>query len=200
MNKKRREGFYVKCGDKIFAAVLKSASGSIILAILEKHYKYISDTNSHIQLDMKRLHLEAPKLRKGQINGKNVILISRNPMERFRSACVEAEKTPEEAINEFGSSKMNPHFIPTSHWLVDGCKLYKFEDHLEEAVKDLGLDWPMPIVKGKKIPKPILTPEQVKSVELFYNEDIILHRSIKKAAQPWEALKKPSVEEVLKFK
>lgn len=200
MIKKRKEA-YIKCGDKIYASVLKAASGSIILAILQKYYRNISDLENAVDINLRRLHVFAPKLKKPQIRGEHVVLISRDPIERFCSACVEAEKTAEEAILELGTKKMNIHFTPTSNWLINGCKLYKFENHLEEAVKELGLDWPMQHdVKGKRKPKPVLTGEQVEAVESFYEEDLQLHKSIKKAGQIWTASKTPSVEDVLKFR
>jgi len=183
----QRKGIYIKCGDKIFAAVLKSASGSIILAILQKYYKNISDLCERGDINMRRLHHFTPKLKKSQINGKDVVLISRNPIERFRSACVEAEETAEEAILKLGKKEMNPHFTTTPNWLVDGCKLYKFEEHLEEAVKELGLE-PLPHnVKGKQKPKPVLTEDQVQKIKIFYAEDFALYNSIKKAGQIWTA-------------
>lgn len=197
----KRNETYIKCGDKIYAGVLKAASGSIILAILQKYYRTISDLENRGNINMRRLHFFAPKLKKHQIRGEHVVLISRNPIERFRSACVEAEKTAEEAILELGTKKMNVHFTPTSTWLINGCKLYKFEDHLEDAVKELGLNWPMQHdVKGKGKPKPVLTEEQIEAVESFYEEDLQLYRSIKKAGQIWTASKTPSVEDVLKFR
>ena len=184
---KQRKGIYIKCGDKIFAAVLKAASGSIVLAILQKYYKNISDLRNRGDINVRRLHSYAPKLKKSQINGKDVVLISRNPIERFRSACVEAEKTVEDAISELGTQKMNQHFVPTSAWLIDGCKLYKFEEHLEDAVRELGLDWPMHNVRGKEKPKPVLTEDQVQKIKIFYAEDFALYNSIKKAGQIWTA-------------
>jgi len=197
---RRRHGLYIRCGNKIFAAVLKAASASILLAIIQKYYKYISDLRNKDNLNMRRLHEFAPRLKRNQIEGKYVILISRDPVERFRSACVEAEKTVEDAISELGTQKMNQHFVPTSAWLIDGCKLYKFEEHLEDAVRELGLDWPMHDVKGKEKPKPVLTKKQIEAVKLFYAADISLHKSIKKAGQIWTASKTPSVEDILKFR
>jgi len=194
--------FYVKSTEGIYAAVYKAASASILYSIAEKHYKNV--LNDHRlpkgDFDLLRVHDIIPKIEKSLISSSQVVLISRDPVERFISACVEQEITPSRALRKLSENDINHHFLPTSDWLVDGCKLYKFEEHLQDAVKDLGLTWPMVKISGKKIKKPKLTKEQIKKIESFYAKDVALYKSIKKAGQIWTASKTPSVEDILKFR
>jgi hypothetical protein len=200
--KPKNKCFYVKCGEKIYAAVYKAASASILYSIAEKHYKNVlhEPRIKKEDFDLFRVHDVIPKFEKSLILGSQVVLISRDPVERFVSACAEMEITPSRALKSLGKDNMNHHFVPTSNWLVDGCRLYKFEEHLQDIVKDLDLTWPMVKISGKKIEKPKLKEVQIKKIERFYAEDVALHKSIKKAGQIWTASKTPSVEDILKFR
>ena len=202
MDKKRC--FYVKAKGGIYAAVYKAAYASILYSIAEKHYKNVLYNPQIKKEDFNhfRVHDAIPKLKRSLIVGNQVILISRDPVERFISACVETGTNPLRVLKQFREKKkrIDEHFWPTSNWLVDGCRLYKFEEHLQDAVEDLGLNWPMVKIAGKNIKKPELKKEFREEVETIYAEDIALHKSIKKAGQIWTASKTHSVEDILKFR
>lgn len=178
---------YIKSGVVYFALNFKAATSSITRAIVSTHYSEIEDnlTNNTSypegrSVDNSRWHSQLPKT---EDPDANVVLIVRDPVERFRSACVEAGKTPDEALSEQGQK--NTHFWPTSRLLVDGCKLYRFESDLDDAATALGLTLPLPDIDGGNGEKPDLTPEQLERVQAIYADDIALYESITEAGQVW---------------
>jgi hypothetical protein len=97
---------------------------------------------------------------------KNIGIILRNPIERFRSMCAhKPDKTLEEHLNQ-------PIYGP----LPKGdFKYFLFENQLEECAEWLGLPSPLPKINDSiESNKPILTTEQEAIVRKIYMDDIIL--------------------------
>jgi hypothetical protein len=188
---------YIQSGNAHYALNFKAASSSLVRAIITAHYPEILD---HIYNNItytagstpenKRFHYKLPKTENPE---GEVILIVRDPVERFRSACSETGKTPDEALTE--QVQMNNHFWPTSRLLVDGCKLYRFESDLDEAATALGLTLPLPNIDGGSSEKPTLTPEQLTQVQAIYADDITLFESISSAGQVYIATPVPATDD-----
>jgi hypothetical protein len=178
---------YIKVGSKFFAVNFKAATSSFIRAIISAHYPDLEDLiqnktsyASGRNADNSRWHV---LFKYEPMPDGETVLIVRNPVERFRSACAETGKSPEEVLSEIESgAPYNNHFWPTSRLLVDDCKLYRFETDLDEAATELGLTLPLPVIIGGGT-KPDLTPEQVARVEAIYADDIVLHDSITEPGQ-----------------
>jgi len=101
---------------------------------------------------------------------KNIAIIVRNPIERFRSICAhKPEKTIEEHLNQ-------PVYGP----LPKGdFQYFLFESQLEECAEWLGLPLPLPHIDASiESNKPILTPEQEAIVRQIYSDDIALWESL----------------------
>lgn len=127
--------------------------------------------------DTIRWHEQCPKIDPSE--REHVVLLIRDPIEKFRSACAESDITDVDALLdklEAGDSR-NVHFWPQSRF--EGItKYYRFESDLEQMANDLGLDWPLPNITkpgGSKTPKPNLTPDQLTRVKTIYAEDLALH-------------------------
>lgn len=171
------KNLYFTAGDKFLAFNLKAASSSLARAIATAYY------NLSVE------QLAQPKLQ-GYLDIVNepdgeVILVVRNPVERFRSACAETGKEVDDALTEITNGEHDLHLWPTSRLLVDGCKLYRFESDLDDAAAELGLSLPLPNIDGGNPPKPDLTPEQLARVQAIYADDIALYESITEAGQVW---------------
>jgi len=193
---------YIKSGSKYFALNFKAASSSIIRAIISSHYPEIEDKLVNCSTypdgrtaDNSRLHGIIPKT--DDPNGE-VVLIVRDPIERFRSACAETRKTPDEALSEQGQK--NIHFWPTSRFLANDCRLYRFESDLAEAAAALGLSLPLPNIINPNGEKPDLTAEQLLQVQTIYAEDIALYESINETGQIWTTPSTPVTDEMKSVK
>lgn len=178
---------YIKSGSTHFALNFKAATSSIVRAIVSAHYPEIEDnlTNntsypSGRTVDNSRWHWQLPKT---ETPDSEVTLIVRDPVERFRSACAETRKTPDEALSEQGQD--NSHFWPTSRLLTTGVKLYRFDTDLDDAAVALGLALPLVDIAGDNPPKPDLTPDQLARVQAIYADDIALYESITEAGQEY---------------
>ena len=189
---------YIQSGSAYFALNFKAATSSIARAIVSAHYPDIEDNLVNntsypegVTIDNSRWHSQLPKT---ETPDGDVILIVRDPVERFRSACAETGKTPDEALSEQGQK--NNHLWPTSRLLVDGCKLYRFEADLDDAANALGLTLPLPNIDGGNDAKPTLTPEQLSRVQAIYADDIALYESITTAGQEWIAPPVPATDEM----
>lgn len=118
---------------------------------------------------------------------KTKLLLVRDPIEKFISACVEDRI---ENIDEFLDwVEENPEMGRRNHFLkqsrfVKNTKIlaYKFPKHLGELAKKIGLENPLPDIDGgnSNLEKPVLTDVQKERVLLAYSEDVELFKSIKK--------------------
>jgi hypothetical protein len=116
-----------------------------------------------------------------------ILLLVRNPVDKFRSACAESsiddvDAKLTELVSDWGG---DVHFWPQSRLLFGTTKLYVFPDHLEDLATEADLALPLPNinVKDDTATKPTLTAEQQTRVEAIYADDIELFASITKAGQ-----------------
>ena len=120
-----------------------------------------------------------------------VLLLVRDPVEKFRSACAESQVQDVNAKltdleSDWGS---DAHFWPQSRLIADTTKLYLFPDHLEDLATEAGLSYPLPdIADGQTRTKPKLTSKQLARVKAIYAADIELYNSI---AAPGQILTAP---------
>jgi hypothetical protein len=110
-----------------------------------------------------------------------VLLLVRDPVEKFRAACAESQVLDVNAKltdleSDWGS---DAHFWPQSRFLAGTTKLYLFPDHLEDLAIEAGLALPLPnIADGQNRPNTDLTPEQLARAQAIYAADIALFDSI----------------------
>ena len=115
-----------------------------------------------------------------------VLLLVRDPVEKFRAACAESQVLDVNAKltdleSDWGS---DAHFWPQSRSLAGTTKLYLFPDHLEDLAIEAGLALPLPnIADGQNRPNTDLTPEQLARAQAIYAADIALFDSITDAGQ-----------------
>lgn len=178
-----RKEKYIICGDKSYAINLKAASASFISAIVSDHYPVLNDTLLNntsyaegVTRNNLRLHGLVDKVEEAV---GTVVMIVRDPVQRFRSACGEMGLTAAE-----GLVSDNEHFRSASSLLKDGTKLYRFESDLSAAATELGLTLPLPNIPSTGT-KPVLTTDELAQVKNKYADDIILHNSITQAGQLW---------------
>ena len=102
---------------------------------------------------------------------RNVGIIVRNPIERFRSMCAHR---PERTLEEHLAS---PVYGPLPKG--DFARYFRFEDQLDEAAEWLGLPTPLPQEDASDPAlKPSLTPEQEARVRELFADDIALWQSL----------------------
>jgi len=180
---------YVKAGDKFLALNFKAASSSLIRSISTEFYPELEDTLQNntsypegVTSAGMRLHAF---LDKTETPEGTTVLVVRDPVERFRSACAETFTTDVDALLakiESGERYANP-FWPTSRLLKGTVQLYRFESDLDDAATALGLTLPLPDIDGGNGEKPDLTPDQLTRVQSIYADDIALFESITEAGQ-----------------
>jgi hypothetical protein len=121
------------------------------------------------------------------------ILLVRNPIERFKAACVYTKQTSKEAIDSIlnlmqeleGESYLfeeNSWFEPVVNYLTPGVDnlLFKYPLHINEAVSELELDVPfnLDLDGGYACVSVPLTQSQKNQLREIYAEDIDLYKSI----------------------
>ena len=119
-----------------------------------------------------------------------ILLLVREPVDRFKSAVAHLQIDPELTISCLESNgkmvfqKLSRYARNDTHLLHQhiyngiNTKLYKFPYQLEQFCHDAELDWPLPRVNEGKYEKPVLTEDQVKRIEAYYSEDVELFNSI----------------------
>lgn len=192
----------------------KVGSSSLSLAILKQFYteQYrklfnASYPEGHSILS-KRWHALVPKVTQAT---KPVVLLIRDPVERFRSAMAQirlsdVEGTLELLRQDGFVSRANgrrrrrlwddEHFVPQYRKAVGTVHLFRFPEHLERAANLIGLDLPLPSVNEASRPKPMLTNEQVVKVEQWYSRDCELYENIIEPlvvtnVEPWQKTSEP---------
>lgn len=172
---KSSAGQFVQCGEHTFALNYKAASTAFVRAIVNQYYPELEEKAN----ELIRPHRLLPK-----VSPHNPVLIVRDPITRFPSACAQTDKGIDEAINEIKSLPVyNIHFWPTSRLLVHGIKLYLYESDLQAACEHLGLE-SLPLSNvSESLPE--LNQSQEEEVRKIYFDDIALHQSIKDAGQIW---------------
>lgn len=117
------------------------------------------------------------------------LLIVRDPIEKFRSACAEDSIEEIDAhldwLEAHPDMPMRMHFWPQSRLLQGNqVKLYRFPDDLDALATEAGLSLPLPnIAGGHNRPKPTLTAEQEARVLAIYADDMALYDSILEVGQ-----------------
>jgi hypothetical protein len=119
-------------------------------------------------------------------NPQNSYAAIREPIDRFRSALAQIQRTDVDAVLDGleAGEKVNVHFHSQAYKIQDGTKLYKFPTDLEQLASDLGLEYPLPQINEGAVtnpPKPELTSEQEARVAAIYADDIALFNSITEA-------------------
>ena len=117
---------------------------------------------------------------------KPVVLIVRQPVDRFRSAMAQTNQTDVEAalvaLEEDGEIQFprrkrklrkDIHF-QHQHELLNGGTAFRLED-LDSAATLIGLPLPLPTMNEASRPKPDLTPEQEARVLAYYGSDAALY-------------------------
>jgi hypothetical protein len=126
-----------------------------------------------------------------------VLLLVRDPIEKFRSAC--AESGIEDVYAKLAALQngwgRDAHFWPQARLCKGQGRLYAFPDHLEAFAADAGLAYPLPTVPSRaRAPKPDLTADQLATLATIYAEDIALFRIIASAGQTYTAPPEPATE------
>lgn len=146
--------------------------------------------------DSRRLQGKCPRLDSPKDRPVTLLAV-RDPIEKFRSSCVQSKVADVDAkitALESGFDR-DAHFWPQAR-LVQGnlVKLYRFPTDLEQLAIDAGLAWPMPDIDGGNDPnaKPILTEDQINRLQAVYADDVALYDSILVAGQEREISPEPT--------
>tara|TARA_B110000967_G_C18738102_1_gene486243 strand:+ start:86 stop:955 length:870 start_codon:yes stop_codon:yes gene_type:complete len=195
---------YLNAGDAAIALNFKVGSATLARSVIQTYQPELESilTTPHgdgngtaypegMSVDTIRWH---GKVSKCDPSDKGVVLlIVRDPVEKFRSACAEDNITDVGLHLDWLES--NPemprrmHFWPQSRFLqsVD-AKLYRFAEDLDALATDAGLTLPLPNITGEhNRPKPDFTPDELVRVQAIYADDITLFESITEAGQTWTA-------------
>lgn len=116
-----------------------------------------------------------------------VVLIVREPVERFRSAMAQTRLTDVDAAlasleegtliempRRAGDLRSNAHFARQSVFLETPLTAFRLED-LELAAGLIGIQLPMPLINEGSGEKPVLTADQEARVLAYYQEDSELY-------------------------
>lgn len=107
---------------------------------------------------------------------KPVLMLLRDPIERFVSAVAMLNLDPAEVIKDIGSYEPN-YFQPQSLFLDDhpDAKVFLFPSQIDEFCKAAGFP-ELPAINEAKNPKPELTKEQIEFLKEYYATDIKLFK------------------------
>ncbi len=169
----------------------KSASATLARAIIAAHHPDIDRAittppgggrgiayPAGVSADTVRWHARCPKIDYGSV--PHTLLVVRNPIDRFASACAETGTTDVDALLDrlaVGTDN-NPHFWPQSRYAEDTLMLYRFDRDLQKLAEDLGLLWPLPqIIRHDNPTKPKLTQSQIDRISALYADDLTLYQS-----------------------
>lgn len=120
---------------------------------------------------------------------KPVVLIVREPADRFRAAMAQVNLTDVDAAlasleqdTDFQFPRLRRNLRTDVHFrhqheLLRGGTAYRLED-LNEAATFIGLSLPLPTINEASRPKPTLTPEQEARVLAYYAADAALYASL----------------------
>ena len=79
--------------------------------------------------------------------------------------------------------KLNPHFMPQVNLIgipePEGINYFDFAKDLNPMAKALGLPTPIPLINATDLrKKPILTPDQITTLQNFYSDDVELYAKV----------------------
>jgi hypothetical protein len=115
-----------------------------------------------------------------------VLMVVRNPLDRFVSACVFSKISPDDALTSLESGNKTPGtFRKQSDYLTvaKDIELYRFPDGLNVIAAKLGFSELLVVNVTDASAKPKLTPEQEKRVLAYYADDAALYASVQFAGQ-----------------
>jgi hypothetical protein len=173
------------------AAIPKSGSSAIARAIhfaAKPNFKVISASRDGEMVERIMGNPGWQALAAKTTEPSNPIIPVRDPVERFRSACAQENKTADEALALLDEGKASQHFRKQSDWVTPNCRLAKFPEHLSFIATELGLEDIPPVNESETHngPKPDLTPDQTTRVQTIYADDIALYASITEAGQAYD--------------
>lgn len=166
----------------------KVASSSLAKAIVKKFYSELAEKmyNAHypegLSAETVRWHSICPKTEPA--SKQDTVLIVREPVDRFISACHTSKTTDIDgklSKLESGNFGADPHFWPQNRFSETATVLFKYPEHIADLCSFIGIDsLPHEYQSSVKI---VLTPEQIARVKTIYSEDTALYESILEAGQ-----------------
>lgn len=156
----------------------KVASSAIARAILEEFYPHVYQGIIN-QFDGKPGFNEWQRFcPKSHLPHLPVVLIIRNPVDRFCTAVQQVKTTVEEALNGLETNTLwalNEHFLHKYPLIEDkDFTLFRFED-INKAADYLGIK--IRLLNKARREKPILTVDQETRVRQYYAKDVELYNS-----------------------
>lgn len=118
-----------------------------------------------------------------------VVVIVRDPVDRFLSGIAYLNVTVEDAIDSLQTGSLvrirrtmqplleNVHFKPQHRLMSGATHLFRFADHFPQAHTFLGLGTPLALNQTSS-PKPSITAQQRSVIESIYADDILLYDQI----------------------
>ena len=192
------KNLYLDTPNAAIALNYKVGSSTLSRAVIAAHHtalnaKLSDGTSVHYpagkSADDTRWHGVCPKV--DAADRPVVLLLVRDPVEKFRSACAESQVQDVNAkLTDLEADwTRDAHFWPQSRLIADTTKLYLFPDHFEDLATEAGLSYPLPDIDGgHNRTKPKLTSKQLARVKAIYAADIELYNSI---AAPGQILTAP---------
>lgn len=192
---------YYKVGDNAVAVNYKVASSSLAVACLKaespEKYAVLNNPNhgdgdgtafpEGVSFDDIIPHSFTKRIKVK--DAQAIYLVVREPIEKFRSACLMSKITPSKALDKLIADNLrDPHFQVQSRFVKTRkpVYLYKLED-VEQMAQDLGLETPLPTRnEGSEEEKPELTTEELRRVNKYYRDDVDLYNSITEAGMLYE--------------
>jgi hypothetical protein len=107
-----------------------------------------------------------------------ILMLVRDPVDRFLSAVSVGEITVAEALDGLDKSNSitkDPHFEPQASDIA--TQIYKYPSELPEFCAAAGLPYPLSVV-NESAEKEALTKEQKAAVEKYYAADVALFKGI----------------------
>ena len=187
---------YIVAGDKLLAFNAKCCTSSFIREIVRTYYPDIeqlistaaypegksADNTQHHNFVTYRVNPDRP-----------VVLLVRDPVERFRSAMAQHNLTAEDVdgvldelrdettnyVQRLRGPKLaaNVHFLPQDRFAGD-VSYFRAPDQIAEAAAALGIAVPGVINESEAGSKPDLTAEQIDRVRSWYADDVALWESL----------------------
>lgn len=106
---------------------------------------------------------------------KPVLMLMRDPVERFLSACAMNNTTVDDAIAVMQEG--HPLFDKQSDYVTPDTTIFRYPDQIKEFCDAAGFA-PLPVLNQSEYPKPKLTKKQKAAVEAYYADDISLWESL----------------------
>lgn len=184
---------YFIAGPKLLAWNAKCCSSGLVREVIRTYYPEIeamivsasypegksADNSQHHRHVPCRINPDRP-----------VVVVVRDPVERFRSAMAQLGLTDVDAVlhelaseeGDIGAGVLgqrlagNVHFLPQTRF--SGDVTYYRMDQLSDAAADLGIATPAHLNEADPGTKPDLTPEQEVAVRAWYAEDVALWESL----------------------